>query len=296
MTVHKLTAGDGYTYLTRQVASADEYRAPGQSLSDYYVARGNPPGVWLGTGTQSLGVAGTTVTEAQMRALFGEGCHPNRDSMLATGVSPADTRLGKGYLRFVDPPVGVGGAPLRGRRTRRPVAGYDLVFTPVKSASVLWALGGPEIRAQVEDAHHEAVRSTLGWVERHAAFTRTGHAGAAQVDTTGLVATAFDHRDSRSGDPDLHTHVAVANKVCGRDGKWRSLDGRVLHSLGVAASERYNTRLEDALSRRLGVWFEERPGTEPGKRPVREIVGVPAVLFGTSRSAALRSRTGTPRC
>ena len=29
MTVHKLSAGDGYTYLTRQVASADEIRAPG---------------------------------------------------------------------------------------------------------------------------------------------------------------------------------------------------------------------------------------------------------------------------
>jgi hypothetical protein len=48
MTVHKLTAGDGYMYLTRQVASADEVRAPGQTLADYYTARGNPPGVWVG--------------------------------------------------------------------------------------------------------------------------------------------------------------------------------------------------------------------------------------------------------
>jgi hypothetical protein len=40
MTVHKLSAGDGYTYLTRQVASADERRAAGQSLAAYYVARG----------------------------------------------------------------------------------------------------------------------------------------------------------------------------------------------------------------------------------------------------------------
>ena len=42
MTLHKLTAGDGYTYLTRQVASADQRRA-GQSLADYYAATGNPP-------------------------------------------------------------------------------------------------------------------------------------------------------------------------------------------------------------------------------------------------------------
>ena len=76
MTVHKLSAGDGYTYLTRQVASADERRRPGQSLADYYVARGNPPGVWLGRGAGQLGVEGGVVTEGQMRALFGEGRHP----------------------------------------------------------------------------------------------------------------------------------------------------------------------------------------------------------------------------
>ncbi|WP_429455139.1 relaxase domain-containing protein [Nocardia sp. GP40] len=30
--------------------------------------------------------------------------------------------------------------------------------------------------------------------------------GVAQVEVEGLVVTAFDHRDSRAGDPDLHTH------------------------------------------------------------------------------------------
>jgi conjugative relaxase-like TrwC/TraI family protein len=268
MTVHKLSAGDGYTYLTRQVASGDEPRAAGQSLADYYTARGNPPGVWLGGGAVSLGVAGGVVSEAQMRALFGEGAHPSRAAMLAAGAPESATRLGAPYL-VTDP------------ERRRPVAGYDLVFTPVKSASVLWALGGPEVRAEVEEAHHDAVTNTMRWVEQHAALTRVGHAGVAQVDTTGLVAAAFDHRESRAGDPDLHTHVAVANKVQGLDGKWRALDARVLHALGVAASERYNTRFEDAMTTRLGVSFAERtdrPGRDPGKRPVREIVGIPGVL------------------
>ena len=63
MTVHKLTAGDGYTYLTRQVASMDEPRLPGQSLADYYTARGNPPGVWMGTGATTLRVAGRPVSD-----------------------------------------------------------------------------------------------------------------------------------------------------------------------------------------------------------------------------------------
>ena len=148
----------------------------------------------------------------------------------------------------------------------------------MKSASLLWGLNGPAVRAQVEAAHHDAVDSTIGWLEQHAGFTRIGHAGVAQVDTTGLVCAAFDHRESRSRDPDLHTHVAVANKVQGVDGKWRSLDARGLHALGVAASERYNTRFEEALARRLGVEFEERPGPA-GKLVVREVVGVAPELI-----------------
>ena len=90
----------------------------------------------------------------------------------------------------------------------------------------------------------------------------------------GLVATAFTHRDSRAGDPDLHTHVAVANKVQTLDGRWLSIDGRVLFKANVAASETYNTALEHHLRETLGVRFAERPGTDPAKRPIREIVGV----------------------
>ena len=77
-----------------------------------------------------------------------------------------------------------------------------------------------------------------------------------------------------AGDPDLHTHVAVANKVQTLDGRWLSIDGRVLFKAKVAASETYNASLEQHLRDTLGVRFAERPGTDPGKRPIREIVGV----------------------
>ncbi len=81
MTVHVLHAGDGYTYLTRQVASADHKRLRGESLSDYYTAHGNPPGPWTGSGLAQLGVEGQ-VSEAQMRALFGRGMHPDADQLV----------------------------------------------------------------------------------------------------------------------------------------------------------------------------------------------------------------------
>ena len=105
-------------------------------------------------------------------------------------------------------------------------------------------------------------------------FTRTGPQGIRQVNVRGLVAAAFTHRDSRAGDPDLHTHVAVANKVQTLDGRWLSIDGRVLFKAKVAASETYNTSLEQHLRDALGVRFAARPGADPGKRPIREIVGV----------------------
>jgi hypothetical protein len=158
------------------------------------------------------------------------------------------------------------------------VAGYDLTFSPVKSVSTLWAVANPHIAAQIERAHQAAVRDALTFIERHALFTRQGRNGVRQVNVTGLVAAAFTHRDSRAGDPDLHTHVAVANKVQTLDGTWLSIDGRVLFKATVAASETYNTALEGHLRDRLGVRFADRPDTDPGKRPVREIVGVDPAL------------------
>ena len=110
----------------------------------------------------------------------------------------------------------------------------------------------------------------------------------------GLVATAFTHRDSRAGDPDLHTHVAVANKVQTLDGRWLSIDGRVLFKANVAASETYNTAFEQHLRETLGVRFAERPGTDPAKRPMREIVGVNPALNQrwSSRRVLIKARQG----
>jgi conjugative relaxase-like TrwC/TraI family protein len=158
------------------------------------------------------------------------------------------------------------------------VAGYDLTFSPVKSVSSLWAVADPHLAAQIEHAHRAAVQDALTFIERHALFTRQGRNGVRQVDVTGLVAAAFTHRDSRAGDPDLHTHVAVANKVQTLDGRWLSIDGRVLFKATVAASETYNTTLEHHLRDTLGIRFADRPDTDPRKPPVREIVGADPAL------------------
>jgi len=362
MSLHKLTAGDGYTYLTRQVAVADSTERGSSSLGQYYTEKGESPGQWMGTGLDGLGsvAADSVVSEAQMKALFGEGRHPDSDTitqaMIAEGKRPATalaaTRLGVPFKvfegatefrtvvaqRFVAHNVAAGrkgaaviagdvragirtevGTELFHKEYGRPpaderelsgyiargsrqvttaVAGYDLTFSPVKSVSTLWAVAPREVSAQIEAAHHAAIADVVGWLEANAAYTRVGTNGVRQVDTEGLIGAVFTHRDSRAGDPDLHTHVAISNKVQtrGTDGvlRWLALDGRVIHKAAVAASERYNTRLEAHLIDRLGVSFAERAATDLNKRSVREIVGVDEGLSGawSARRASIDARRG----
>ena len=95
---------------------------------------------------------------------------------------------------------------------------------------------------EIEDALMESAREAVAWLERHATYTRTGHHSASTGewrDGDGLVASLFLHHLSRDGDPQLHVHVAIWNRVQRADGadeKWRTLDSRTLHSqrLGVA--------------------------------------------------------------
>ena len=368
--IHKLSAGDGYAYLTRQVAAFDATDRGHTGLGDYYTQQGESPGTWLGSGLADVGMAvGEPVTADQMAALFAEGLHPNADAIRAqrlglapTPHTPADLRaareasmLGRPFhvldtapafrvevaRRVVeankalglarDTPLAAaerarirtdvgramftrqyGRAPANprelssfvarnSRQSTSAVAGYDLTFSPVKSVSALWAIAAPAVAEQILAGHHAAVRDTIGWLEREVIYTRGGRDGVQQLNTTGVIAAAFDHRDSRAGDPDLHTHVALSNKVRvrntdGTPGRWLAVDGRVLFKATVASSERYNTRLEAELHARLGLTFKERPDTTvaaaAGRRAVREVVGIPPELAAawSSRRAAIDTR------
>jgi conjugative relaxase-like TrwC/TraI family protein len=336
MTIAKITAGDGYLYLTRHTAHGDADPDKQRDAAAYYTAEGNPPGRWTGCGAPLLGLAGREVTEDQMRALFGHGEHPGSDAII-TAYLEANVRAGmtgKQLDQVRDEAIRAArlGRPFPGykpldrfdnrvnqrlqvikdqtgreptqaeikkvkieeaRRQRAAVAGFDLVFSPVKSAALLWALDERRwVRDAIHAAHEQALREALDLVEEHAAYTRTGTGGVAQIATNGLVAAAFEHWDSRAGDPNLHTHVAVSSKVQGADGKWRSLDARALYRMTVAASECYNTAFEAALTGSLGVTFTPRPDTNGSREPVREITNVPfgMIEFFSRRRAAIEAR------
>lgn len=176
------------------------------------------------------------------------------------------------------------------RGTRRAVAGFDYTFSVPKSVSVLWGVADAGLQSLIADAHHAAVAEVIAFVEREVATTRVGATGpdgaVAQVDVAGVAATAFDHYDSRAGDPQLHTHVVISNKVKAvHDGRWRMLDGRPMHAAVVALSEHYNAVLADHLSRTVGVSWEQRDRGRD-RNPAWEITGVSEDLIGefSSRS------------
>ena len=273
-----MSAGDGYKYLLRTVASGDGDRDLSTPLTRYYAEKGSPPGRWLGSAVAALGGSaikvGDQVTETQLQLLVGMGHDPVTGDALGSAYRnyPAPTERIQKRTAALDSGLG----PMEraeavavieeeeaARGTRRAVAGFDFTFSIPKSASVLWAVSDAGTQSLIADAHHAAVAEMIAFIEREVAATRVGATGrngaVAQVDVTGLIATAFDHYDSRAGDPHLHTHVVISNKVqTAHDEKWRSLDGRPLHAATVALSELHEAVFADHLTRTFGVEWETR--------------------------------------
>lgn len=444
MTVHKLSVGDGYQYYVNEVATGDALRQNGREIGDYYTVDGMPPGQWIGTAPDALGLSGE-VSEAHMHTLFGqkftpietvevkEMLHglPEFDDYMAAynnayesyqahaaeraweiltraenglsqqeiahqlgtlghpmtqktvsnylsryaamGVRGTHTHVtndGKSRIRgerealtkneFIDryqltsgelkaahnagkkaqdklyreqeasqlhpeytaindftkrvseeiarhrrmhdgaePTKAqmqeirfrVGGELYRAQRGIEPthaqlrqfiaenskkhqtaIAGFDLVFTPSKSVSIAWGLGDKQLRKDIEAAHEHAIQDVVRHLESNVVMTRRGHNGIRQIDTkSGIIGTKFRHYDSRAGDPNLHDHVVIANRVEGADDKWSSIDGRVLYQYGVECSELYNSRVQQYVTEKTGLQFE--PRMQNGK-PIHEIVGI----------------------
>src|SRR4051812_18006970 len=129
MGVHKLTAGDGYTYLTRQVAVHDATDRGHRGLADYYAEKGESPGRWFGAGIAELGLeVGGEVAEAQMRNLFGEGRHPDAERLenaaLDAGTSVAQAKQASQLGRVFA--VYRGNAPEFLQETARRYTAYNL--------------------------------------------------------------------------------------------------------------------------------------------------------------------------
>ena len=211
--------------------------AVAKGAEDYYVGRSEAPGYWAGRGADLLGLDGE-VTPEVLRAIL-------------AGTAPDGSMLGAG---------------------NRTVPGFDLTFSVPKSVSVLAALR-PELSEQIVDACEIAVARSIAWLEENACFSRRGHNGVEHVGGDGYVAAAFRHRTSRTGDPQLHWHVLVANTTRGPDGRWRTLDGTRVYPALRTAGFLFEAEMRHELTHRFGIQWR------PARNGISEIDGAPAAVL-----------------
>jgi conjugative relaxase-like TrwC/TraI family protein len=307
-----MSAGRGYDYLLKSVVRGDRDMGGSTALTRYYTEEGTPPGRWLGSGLHALGNGevnrGDEVTPQQLALLLGTGRDPVTGAPLGRAFPEYDGVKARVAARVAKLPRGLSveqrreaAVAIAGEEvaagTRRAVAGYDLTFSVPKSVSVLWAVADAGTQALILEAHHRAMDEVLDLLEREVATTRrgvdAGDGAVAQADIVGIIATAYDHWDSRVGDPQLHTHVVISNKVkTAGDGRWRSLDGRPLHAAVVALSAHYNAVLADRITGAFGIEWEQRDrGIH--HNPAWELELVPESLIGefSSRSRMIDEET-----
>ena len=244
----------------------------------YYTAAGEPPGQWAGKGAAALGLTGR-VDAAVIGRLYQHSIGPGGELLVKRRQSRAagerEEAAVAAYLAAHPYASAVEVAEVRAAaRGTDPhlVPYFDMTVNVVKSVSVLHAsyrvsarqarergeqdqAAALDARAEeIEDALLGAAREAVGWMERHATYTRTGHHSARTGewrDGDGLAASVFLHHISRDGDPHLHVHVAVWNRVQRADRAdqtWRTLDSRSLHNQRLAVAPVTDRSVETRLS------------------------------------------------
>ncbi len=223
-----------------------------RGIDDYYSGAGETAGRWFGAAADILSLP-EAVDGDDLRAILA-GLVPG------TGLSPNGTQI---------------------RTFKNRVPGFDLTFSAPKSVSVMYAFADPIVRAEITAAVDTAVEDAVSWLEREACFVRRGSNnrrakvapfeqwGTRRLTGAGFIAAGFRHRTSRAGDPQLHTHVLIANLTRGPDGRWTALDGQALYRSKLAAGVVFQTALRNEMTRRLGVNWR------PVHDHVADISGIP---------------------
>jgi conjugative relaxase-like TrwC/TraI family protein len=159
----------------------------------------------------------------------------------------------------------------QGKRVNERVQAFDHCFSSPKSVSLLAAGANPQTRRLLAEGRAEALEVAIGHLERHGIGVRREHNGVDRYRAVGgLVAVAFEHRMSRAGDPDSHTHVLVQNAAQGPDERWTALDSDRLYAQLMAADHLYLAAERAALTQRLGV----RWGPVDARSGAAEIIGL----------------------
>jgi conjugative relaxase-like TrwC/TraI family protein len=246
--------------LVKTAAGSAEY------YIEYAVDGAERPGEWMGEGAEELGLKGYVEPEA-LRNLF-KGMRPD-------GTGPL-----------------INLAAIRNDRQHTPA--WDLCLSPPKDVSLLAGLFD-EMKVLVNLCQREAVRTTVDYAEKEAAFVRRGKGGE-RLEKAKLVIAAYEHHTNRNDQPQEHTHLLVINAAAHRNG-FGSIVSKFLYDRQTALQNVYLAALAVALVRELGLVLEgvESKPFVPGE--AFNVVGIPDPLrkYMSSRRAeilAMREKFG----
>jgi conjugative relaxase-like TrwC/TraI family protein len=229
-------------YYTRKAAGC------GDDPLDYYLGRQEAAGRWAGAGSERLGLSGgltRAAAEGDFRRLIEDGILPGNSE--------------------------------RASEREHSTPGFDLTISSPKSVSLAAGLGDAYVAAAARDAHEAGVAAAVEYLELHTSVVRRGEGGGRyEPAVPGLLGVAFRHREARPcegcshGDPQLHSHVVVANLAQSSiDGKWLALDSDLMHAHATAAGYVYQAELRKELALRIGaVWKRPENGCA-------EVAGIP---------------------
>ena len=229
------------------------------------------------------GEGGDSVPEAWIAARPGE----DESAVAAAAAGPgvkrgqlleaSETRAWLGECKSCDGERSLGREP-----SAKSVRGFDLTFAAPKSVSMVWALADRETRGQVESAVTEARQAALDYLVEHAGYSRVHDleataakreelAAAGRLDLTdpaskgrgqvkrlvpveGLSGAVYEHHESRTLDPHLHSHTLLSNRAfVAENQQWQTIDGTSLYNEAKSAGSLYQAVLRSALTRDLGV-------------------------------------------
>jgi conjugative relaxase-like TrwC/TraI family protein len=293
-----ISPGHDASYPWRQIGTSAQARQASQPSTGYYLSPaekgGEPVGRWHGRGLADLGFHdGQVIDREVFERLYGQFLDPrDQTGQARVGGAPRRFRSAEeiyAVLCALEPEAtGERRAQLMieaKSQVRVPVMYFDVTFSVSKSITLLhasamanaakvaaegdqeaiayWELAAAEVWECVEAGN----RAALEYLQREAGYTRSGYHGREAdgvrtgrwEDAHGFIVGSFAQHTSRDGDPQLHIHNLVLNRVMReRDGAYRTLDSQALYEHRGAAAAIATLVMESALSRRFGVGWVRR--------------------------------------
>src|ERR1022692_4585088 len=283
-----ISPGHDASYPWRQIGTSAEPGKPAQVGAEYYLSPaekgGEPSGRWQGGGVADLGFReGQVIERAVFERLYGKFLDPRDPSGQARlGRAPQQFRSAEeifAVLVALEPEATAERCAQlmieAKSQVRTPVQYFDATFSVSKSITLLhasamanaakaaaagdveaagyWEQSAADVWASIQAGD----RAALEYLEREAGYTRSGYHGRQASglrtgrweDAHGFVVGSFAQHTSRDGDPQLHIHNLILNRVMReRDGAYRTLDSRALHEHRGAAAAVAALVMESALS------------------------------------------------